>query len=429
MALVKNILRTALFRISFLNGISVLIKIGIGLLTSKLFAIFVGPSGLAILGNLRNFLASVESIATLGFQNGIVKYIAENKSDPLQLKKIVSTAFFTFIIACCAASFSLFFLADYWAQVIFEHNTNYSFILKVLAVTLPFMALSTLGISLINGFGKFNKVIVINIFGNIIGFMLTAFLIWKINTVGALLAMLISPALLFFLTFYFLSVDLPVLNYISIRAFDTTTLRNLGSYSLMVFVSALMGPIVYIAIRNHLIASQGIEAGGFWEAVTRISTYYLMFVSTLLSVYYLPKLSTAKKMNEVKKVIRSYFLAIMPIFIVGTFVIFVFRHLIIRILFTSEFTPVNELFFWQLVGDIFKASSLIFGYLFFAKKLTMAFIITELFSFVILYLSSIFLIDTFGTQGVVMAHAFTYFVYLAILLVYFSWNRKKIAKS
>ncbi len=419
-------MRTALFRISFLNGLSVVIKIGIGLLTSKLFAIFVGPSGLAILGNLRNFLTSAESIATLGFQNGIVKYIAENKLNPLELKKIVSTVFFSFLIICCISSCTLFFLANYWTHVIFDENTSYSFIFKALAITLPLMALSTFGISLVNGLSKFNKVVIINILGNLIGFVLTAILIWKMNILGALLAMLLSPAILFFVTFYFVKSDFPIFKYISIRNFDSKTLLNFGSYSLMVLVSAVVGPIVYISIRNHLIDAEGIEAGGFWEAVTRISTYYLMFISTLLAVYFLPKLSTAKKLSEIKKLIRSYFLSVMPIFVAGAILIFLLRHFIIRILFTSEFEPVNELFFWQLLGDIFKASALIFGYLFFAKKLTIAFIVTEFMSFAVLYASSIFAIDAFGTKGVVMAHAFTYFIYLITLMVYFSLNRHKI---
>jgi PST family polysaccharide transporter len=68
-------------------------KIGIGLITSKILAIFVGPSGMALVGNFRNFTTSLETVSTLGFQTGIVKYVAESKENKEQLQKIFSTIF------------------------------------------------------------------------------------------------------------------------------------------------------------------------------------------------------------------------------------------------------------------------------------------------------------------------------------------------
>jgi len=90
---IKTISRTPLFKVTSLNSISVLLKIGIGLITSKVLAIFIGPGGLALVGNLRNFLTSIESVATLGFQNGVVKYIAQYKDDESKLKRIISSVF------------------------------------------------------------------------------------------------------------------------------------------------------------------------------------------------------------------------------------------------------------------------------------------------------------------------------------------------
>ena len=77
----RKIIQTSLFKITSLNSFSVVLKIGIGLITSKILAVFVGPSGMALVGNLRNFLTSLENISTLGFQNGIVKYAAENEKN------------------------------------------------------------------------------------------------------------------------------------------------------------------------------------------------------------------------------------------------------------------------------------------------------------------------------------------------------------
>ncbi|MEO8516767.1 MAG: O-antigen translocase, partial [Flavobacterium sp.] len=64
-------------------------------------------------------------------------------------------------------------------------------------------------------------------------------------------------------------------------------------------------------------------------------------------------------------------------------------------------------------------ASLILGFQFFAKKMTKAFIITEIVSLVILFLSSFYFIQIFDIEGIVIAHAFTYFMYCLVLGIYF----------
>ena len=60
------------------------------------------------------------------------------------------------------------------------------------------------------------------------------------------------------------------------------------------------------------------------------------------------------------------------------FGIYVLRDIAILILFTEEFMPMSDLFFYQLIGDIFKIASWLLGYLMIAKAMTRIFIITEI---------------------------------------------------
>ena len=64
------------------------------------------------------------------------------------------------------------------------------------------------------------------------------------------------------------------------------------------------------------------------------------------------------------------------------------------------------------------------GYQLIAKKMTKVFIATEVFSFAVLYTSSMLLVREFGAEGAVMGHAVTYFVYLVTLAAYFSLKLK-----
>ena len=87
MKFLKEIATKPLFKVTSLNGISILIKFLIGFITSKVIAVFVGPSGMALVGNLRNFLTTTEAFASLGFENGVVKYVAEQKDEKEKLRQ------------------------------------------------------------------------------------------------------------------------------------------------------------------------------------------------------------------------------------------------------------------------------------------------------------------------------------------------------
>jgi PST family polysaccharide transporter len=416
---IKEITKTNLFKITSLNSLSVVLKLFIGLITSKVIAVFVGPSGLALVGNFRNFVGTFETISTLGFQNGIVKYVAETKEKETELKKYVSTIFISITLVSLFLSGILFFLADYWNELIFGANFKYVFVFKAFAFALPWYALSLVLVAVINGLGRFKSVIYITIIGNFIGLVVSVLFIYQYQTLGALLSIIVTPSLLFIVSFYFISKEISILHSVRFCFFEFKIVENLSHYFLMAFVSGIIGSVVFLSIRKNIIATIGIQEAGYWEAITRISTYYLLFVSSILTLYFLPKLAVAKNNLETKNVFWKYYKNIFPLIIVGLVVLYFTRFLIVKILFTTEFLPVTTLFFWQLLGDMLKMASWILGYQFFAKKLTTAFIVTELFSLSITYFSSVFLVKVFGIEGVVMAHALTYLVYLLVLGVYF----------
>lgn len=415
----KTIARTPLFKVASLNGVSVVLKIAIGVITSKVLAVFIGPSGLALTGNLKNFLTSVESIATLGFQNGIVKYVAEAKEDQLALKKILSTIFISLFAVSLCLSFILFGFSSYFTSLIFGIQSNYNLIFKILAIVLPWYASTAYLLVILNGLGKFKKVIYVNIIGNIIGLLFCVVAVYYYATFGALVAIIVPPALLFFVAFYYVDKEISFFSNISRSSFDWSVLKNLSSYSLMALVSSVFGSFVFLAIRNNIIAVLGLESAGYWEAMTRISTYYLMFISTILSVYFFPKLAFSTSKKAVRNVVKSYYFGVLPFFVIGSVVLFFLRFFLIKVLFSKDFIPVADLFLWQLIGDAFKVASLILGYQFYAKKLTSAFIVTELFSLAIMFVFSHFFVLSYGLVGVVIAHALTYFIYLIVLVLYF----------
>lgn len=419
MGILKEILSKPLFRATTLNGLSIILKIAIGFITSKFIAVFVGPAGMALVGNMRNFLTSIEAIGTLGFENGIIKYVAEHKEEKEKLQKTLSTIFVSVLASCCILMIVLLLFSEYFNDTLFGAQFHFSFVFRLLALALPFYIGNIVVIAAINGLNEYKRVIQLNIIGSCIGLIVSVLLIWQLRIEGAMLSLIVTPALLFFVSFVTLNKEVPLFQNIRFRNLSTAFLKDLSSYSIMALVAALIGPAVYLLIRKNIIENIGIEEAGFWESICRISSYYFIFITSIITIYFLPKLSLAKNNRETKSLFLKYYKGIMPVFIIGVVGIYLFREIIINVLFTKEFLPVTKLFFWQLIGDVFKAASFILGFQFYAKKLTRAFIVSEIFSLAVLYFSSLYFLSVYQIEGVVMAHAFTYLVYFITLSVYF----------
>lgn len=393
-----------------------------GLVTSKVLAVFVGPAGIALVGNLRNFMTSLETVSTLGLQNGIIKYVADYKDDEIKLKKLLATVFYTLLIVAVVLSGILYHCSDLFNRKIFGYEFEYESVFRVIALALPWYSVTVFMIAVINGLGKFRKVIYINIIGNFIGLLFSFYTVIQFHTFGALLSIVVPPALLFFAAFYQINREIPFLSSLSFSSFNPPTLKGMIPYMLMAAVSSVAGPLVYLALRNMVIDRAGLEAAGYIEAMNRLSNYYMMFISTILTVYFLPKLTFASNPAATKNVFLSYYRGILPIFAGGLAVLYFLRHFIVKLLFSAEFLPVTDLFFWQIFGDLAKAAALILGYQFFAKKHTVAFIVTEITSLLNMYILSDLMVGFYGAQGFMIAYALNYFIYLAILIFYFRYE-------
>ena len=70
-----------LLRTSFLSALSVLIKITTSIFLNKVLAVYVGPSGYGVIGQLQSFISIVITFASGAVNTGVTKYTAEYATD------------------------------------------------------------------------------------------------------------------------------------------------------------------------------------------------------------------------------------------------------------------------------------------------------------------------------------------------------------
>lgn len=407
-----------LIKTSLLSGISSIIKIINGFVIVKIIAVYVGPSGLAFIGQFQNFISVMVSFATGALNSGVVKYTAEYREDEIEKQKLWSTAIKISLSATFLTSLFIILFHNYLSNLFFK-TSNYGSIFIIFAITLVFFVLNSLLLAILNGQKEIKKLILISIVSSFVGLLLTGLLSYFFGLYGALLSYTTGQAIVFFVTLVFVFKS----NWFQVKfflaKFDKGYLRKLGGYTAMAITAALVAPISSMIIRTYIGDTISWEDAGYWDGIWKISAAYLMFVTTTLSIYYLPRLSEIKDSNELRNEIFQGYKIIMPLITMIALSIYLFRDIIISILFTNDFRPMSELFLFQMIGDVLKIASWLLAYLMIAKAMTKLFIITEiLFALSFIVLSIIF-IKFNGTIGVTIAFAVNYFFYLIVMIYIF----------
>ena len=424
--ILKKITQNQLFKVTSLSSFSILVRLITGFLSSKVIAYFVGPSGMALMGNLRSFTSLLESVGTLGIQNGVLQNVAKNQKDEVKLNHFVRLVFWTLLVFSLIISTTLLFGNSYFGKMIFNKQSEYYFILNFVAFFLPFQVLHLFFTTVLNGFSAYKKVKLISIFGYIASLLVSFIFIWFYGVYGALISVSITSFLLFlFSSFHFFKAFSFGTIFRSIKI-DFSVLKGLIPFGIMSLFTAVLTPILYIFIRNLITKEVSIEASGWFEAMQRISGFYFMFISTLVSFYFLPELIKTNTDSEKVAITTKFYKQVIPVFTLVLIGIYFTKDFVIQLLLTSDFYQVRELFVWQLVGDFFKAMSLILGIRFYVIKDLKGYLLTESISFLVFFVASWFWIPIYGAIGAVISYAATYVVYFLALVVYF---RKVIFKA
>lgn len=422
--LIDYINSKVLAKLASLQIFAVLTRIVAGLLTSKAIAVFIGAEGLALIGNLRNFVQASQTVASGGFYKGIVKYVGQFKDSVSELSRVISSVFYAGFVATVFVCFFCYLKADWINDMVFPNYNDYAYVIKIFAIALPFYILNMFSFSIMNGFSKYKILIVINIIGQLLSVSIALVLIYQNKIDGALISAVISESLIFLITLVGIINRRSLVPLIKASMFSLGYLKKMRLFVLMAFFTAVLLPLVSLAIRTHIIESVGYKDAGFWEAMSRLSKYYLMFVSALITLYRLPQFSEIKDDVQFKKAVVRFYKRMIPFLVFGLLLIYLLRKYVVLLVLTDEFQPVEDLFFWQLLGDFVKILSIVIAYQFVAKKMFWHYVLTEAFLIVTLYTASIYFIDLFdGIKGAVIGHFFSYLMYFGIvLLIFFSRN-------
>lgn len=416
--LFKRASKADIVKVFSLTSVSTLVKMLTGFVSVKVVASIIGPAGVALVGQLNNFATIAMSLSSGGINNGITKYISEFKNDEGKVRTYLSTALRITVICSLCVGVAMIVLNRLLSRLILQ-TEEYWYVFLIFGFTILLYALNLMLLSVVNGFKEFKKYVKINIANSVVGLCFTLVFVLALGLPGALVSAVTYQSVMLFITMWMVRKS----SWAAWSNFKER-LNRLASgqyfkYTLMTLTTAATVPISQLLLRSYVISEISPIEAGWWEAMNRLSNMYLMVITTSFTVYYMPRLSELSDKFELRREIFKAYKLIVPILIVGFALIYLFRHLIIRILFSPEFLPMENLFIWQLIGDFFKICSWLLAYIMIAKAMTKKFVATEL-SFTMIYIALGFVfIKWNGVVGIVQAYLLNYILYMSYMLFAF----------
>ncbi|PPU78703.1 O-antigen flippase [Xanthomonas cucurbitae] len=406
-----NVLRSSVY-----TSIATLTKLLAALVVLKLVALYAGPEGV---GRLGQFLALMSVLAVLaggGIATGVVKYVAEYRNDAAALGRLFGTSLWYTGCASVVISMLVLLFSGPLAHWLFA-DRSYQPVICALALAQMGIALVNYILAVINGFSDFRGLAIVQVGGSVLSVLLVAYASGRWHLHGVLIAWvsgqlfwLLSGALVLSRSAYFSNAMLRV-------RYDPIMVRKLATFSIMTLTSTLVPQLATMLVRDHLAEGFGWHQVGYWQAVSRVSDAYLLFFTTVINVYYLPRLASLHGRNAITRELWGAYCYLMPSVILAALAVYICREWVTWLLFDAEFSAAVPLYGAQLFGDVVKIAAFLLSYVMLAKAMTRVFVISEC-VFAVSYIFLVFIMSAnFGVIGAVYAFIVNYVLYFLFNLV------------
>jgi len=402
-----------------------LINIIVGILKIKFLSVTLGTEGMGVLGQLLNINNFIIFLTTFGIPLGIVKYISEWESQDKyeEIYSLLKKIFLFSLFISVFISISIIIFAPYISILSFGSG-KFKILIVFLAISFPFTVLTSLLESYLRGLKRYNEFVKVTIINTIVSSAVFVLFPLYLGVEGLEFSFLVS-AIICTLIYLFFLLKWKIISLKRLLSKVTVNVNSpfwdilkLGFASLII---GCLSQISLLVIRRSIIEDFGLSVNGLYQSVLSVSNNYISFIYMALGVYYLPlfsQIADEDKLNlEINSGVKFVVCFVFPIIASS----FVFRNLLIRLFFNSQFDLAEQFYFFNFLGDFFRAIALMLALWQIPKLKTKSWILLESFynlNLVFFYFLIIYLFNagaksaSAGYLAANIIHCFLNFEYL-----------------
>ena len=235
---------------SLYTGLATALRTISGFLLNKILAMYLGPSGLAFIGQFQSFVGMILQFASGAINTGVVKYTSEFRNNEGEKRKFFSTALCIGLVASTMVAIILLVFAVELSDFFLKTNV-YANVFRVFAITLFLYVLNNLLMSILNGQQDIKRFNIANVLSSFIGLFVTGLFVYYFGLEGALYSLVLNQSLVLATTLLLvIRSNWFHFDYFT-AGFDREYLRKLSNYTAMAVVSSLVIPLSHIFLRNY----------------------------------------------------------------------------------------------------------------------------------------------------------------------------------
>lgn len=362
-------------------------------------------------------------LGTLGIPTGLAKNISqwEIENEKIKIAKVLGSSIILIILIGIFISINIVLFNDYLSVLLFGDN-QYNILIILISLSFPFASLCAILESYLRGLKNFSFYVKLSIIFNIISLIISGLLVYIYGVSGVAIAIFVSSIIGLLIYIYYLNKKkiLYIVFPKNIHEFFSDGFKNLLSWGVASLIIGFSDNLTLLTIRSIIINNAGLEANGIYQVVVSISNNYISVFFMAVSIYIIPVFAGIKIKSELNNEINTFFrLTIFIILPIISFT-FIFREILIVLLYSSEFISASKLFIYSFLGDFFKALSWVLGvWLIPFNKLRSWIIIGVLYNinYLLFFLFFYFILD-FSIESTVIGYMITNIITFVINYFY-----------
>ncbi|WP_197088553.1 oligosaccharide flippase family protein [Rufibacter radiotolerans] len=402
------------------SGLSTVSRAGSSLLINKLFAVYYGPNGITLLAHFQNLIALLTTLPNSGINVGLIRHLAQSGPQSQSYRSFFWAGLFlnalTFLIALVGVLlFPSFFLERFGEELLRESSSLSLWLVLGLFVLL---LLQLFWLSVLLARQALRPYVWLSLLTSLVSIAVTWWAVGRVEVMTALVLFLTGQSVsgLVGLAVIFQKNLIPGWQLKIPKGVG----RELGKFLVMALSTLVGAKLVDFVVRELAIQQFSLHETGLWQSVAKISDSYTMVYVSVLGMVYYPRIAALlPQPQELKEYVRSVLFLLVPVLGMGLLAFGWQRDFFIQLLFDQEFLPARGLMDYQLLGDFLKMSAWVLSYIITVQARVKLYVFTQLASGVVYVALVAWLMPLLGLDGLPMAHAIRYGLYLLFHLFLF----------
>ena len=403
---------TSVLKSTSLFGAVQIYNILISVIRSKVIALWIGPTGMGIIGLLASTLKVIGEFTRLGLSTTAVREIALANREDDEFKTIETVATIKKVVWVTGLFGVLaVMICSPWLSYLAFDNYDYTLAFFWISISLLFNQLSDGQLALLQGFRKLKLLAKTNLIGNFLALLISLPLYYFFR-LDAIVPVIIASSLIALMVSWFYSKKLHIqtLKISNRQAF--TKAKVMLKLGFMLSLSSSLTLVSAYVFQIYLSNVSGVAEVGYYLAGFMVLNSYVGMVFKAMQTDYFPKLSgVVQSIEAVNKTVSEQ--AIIALLIMGPLIVGFMACLpiIIKLLYSEAFLVIVKFMSWAILGMLFKTLSWSMGYVILAKGDSKVFIKTAVFFNSLLLAFNILGYHYYGLEGLGMSFLAYYFLH------------------